>query len=466
MPSQKADRLLCPLLDGTEVGPWRLVSYRGGGSFGLVYRAELAGGAAQGPVALKMATLPGDERFEREVALLSRIRHPNVPRLRDSGVWIFPNGAPMPYLVMDWVEGVSLYDWVTRQPRTSRQVLRVLAQLARALEATHRAGCLHRDVKGDNVLVTPEGHAFLMDFGAGKFRGARPLTDELLAPGTLQYRSPQALRFQWDYRLQRGVSYEHTEADDVYSLGVAAYRAVTGLYPPPSFDLLRAADPDRPPQPPLRPPKKLATVCPELNHLILRMLSDELGARGSAGELAQALEQATDSGGSKADALIIRRSHRPASGQRARPALAPVALGLTAAVGGAVLTLCGVWLVLPREQRPPPAQQVRSADTEDTGTVALGDTDPRLPEATTTRPATSEGLGLEMPKKPFTGQLLPPCKGLEVEIELTPGKKDTRSCWIRVYGDGEKCKANGYEYRGGCYLPAYPSPKLPQSIGP
>jgi hypothetical protein len=71
-----------------------------------------------------------------------------------------------------------------------------------------------------------------------------------------------------------------------------------------------------------------------------------------------------------------------------------------------------------------------------------------------------------MPKRPFTGQLLPPCQGLEVEIELTPGRKDTRSCWIEVKANTEKCKAKGYEYRGGCYLPTYPSPKLPQSIGP
>jgi hypothetical protein len=325
---------------------------------------------------------------------------------------------------------------------------------------------MHRDVKGDNVLVNPEGRAFLMDFGAGTFKGASPLTQELLAPGTPQYRSPRAQRFQWAYRLQRGISYEHTPTDDVYSLGVAAYRAVTGLYPPPGFDLVRAVEPTRPPQPPLQPPKKLATVCSELNLLILRMLSDAPEAQGSAGEVAQALEQAADRAGSRADAPIIRRPHRAASARGVHPAFVPVALGLTAAAGGAVVALCAVWLAYPSEQRHTPAQQVRAADKEDSGTVALGDSAPRVPMATTTPAAASKGLGLDMPKRPFTGQLLPPCQGLEVEIELTPGKKDTRSCWIKVDANAEKCKAKGYEYRGGCYLPTYPSPKLPQSIGP
>jgi predicted Ser/Thr protein kinase len=444
---------------GTEVGPWRLVSHLGGGANGVVYRAEPVGTAYPEPCALKLATLPGDERFEREAALLSRIHHPSVPQLRDSGVWTLPNGVPLPYLVMDWVDGVPLYDWATQQSRTSRQMLRVLAQLARALEATHQAGCMHRDVKGDNALVSPEGRAFLIDFGAGKFRGARPLTQGVLAPGTPQYRSPQAQRFQWAYRYQHGISYEHTEADDVYALGVAAYRAVTGTYPPPGFDLARAVEPTLPPQAPLQPPREFATVCSELNSLILRMLSDAPEARGSAGELAQALEQAADRAGSKADVPITRKPRRAASGRRGRPG--SVALGLAAAAGGAVLALCAMWLAYPREDRSTPVQQ------EDSATVALGETTLLEPVATATKPTPSTGLGLEMPKRPFTGQQLPPCdRDLEVEVELTPGKKETRSCWIRVYTATGTCKTKGYEYRGGCYLPSYPPPKVPQSIGP
>jgi hypothetical protein len=200
-------------------------------------------------------------------------------------------------------------------------------------------------------------------------------------------------------------------------------------------------------------------VCPELNVLILRMLSDAPEARGSAGEVAQALEQAAEHAGSRADAPIIRRPRGAASTRRVHPAFVPVALGLTAAVGGALVALCAVWLAYPSEQH-------HTLGQGDRGTVALGETASLAPEATTTRPDAAKGLGLDMPGRPFTGQLVPPCQGLEVEIELTPGRKDTRSCWIKVDATAEKCKTKGYEYRGGCYLPTYPSPKLPQSIGP
>jgi len=452
--SQADDRLLYPLPAGTEIGSWRLLRHCGSGANGFVYRVVPVGTGQEGPFALKLATLAGDERFEREAALLSRIRHPGVPRLRDSGVWISPNGAPLPYLVMDWVDGVSLYDWAEQQSRTSRQVLRVLAQLARALEAVHQVGCVHRDVKGDNVLVSPEGHVFLMDFGAGKFKGARPLTQGLLPPGTLHYRSPQAQRFLWTYRLQRGISYEYTEADDVYALGVTAYRVVTGLYPPPGFDMGRAFDPAFPPQPPLRPPRKIASMCRELDALILRMLSDAPETRGSAGALAQAFEQAADHAGSSADAPIIRRPRKAVAERRGRHRLVLAALGLATAAGGAVLAMSLLSTGNPFEHQP--------SNT----VVALGDAVAQVSEDSTSQTDQSQRIGLEMPKEPFPGQVRPPCKGVEVELELTPGKRETRSCWLEVRATAERCKENGYEHKGGCYRPSYPPPRLPQSIGP
>jgi serine/threonine protein kinase len=87
---------------GTRVGPWRLLERRGFGAYGAVYRA-LGVANVPGPVALKLALHPEDGRFAREVELLSRLRHPNVPRLVDHGLWLQPGGLAFPYLAMEWL---------------------------------------------------------------------------------------------------------------------------------------------------------------------------------------------------------------------------------------------------------------------------------------------------------------------------------------------------------------------------
>jgi hypothetical protein len=121
---------------GTRVGPWLVLERRGLGVYGAVYRAIHAQ-TPSGPVALKLALHPWDERFTREAELLSRIRHPCVPRLIDQGVWLHPDGLGFPFLAMELIDGVPLYQWALEQRPSSRQVLHVLACLARALEATH-----------------------------------------------------------------------------------------------------------------------------------------------------------------------------------------------------------------------------------------------------------------------------------------------------------------------------------------
>ncbi len=186
--------------------------------------------------------------------------------------------------------------------------MRLLAPVASALAATHAASCVHRDVKGDNILVSQDGsRPMLLDFGAGDFLGAPTLTREVLPPGTPYYRSPEALRFHWRYRHQPGAHYEPGPADDVYALGVTAYCLVTGSYPPPVLppELLES-------DPSLlangwEPPEERATVCPELAGLIRQMLSLEPSARGSAAEVAEALEHAARTAGLKADQPIRRR---------------------------------------------------------------------------------------------------------------------------------------------------------------
>src|SRR5512140_3480658 len=147
-PLSEVDPLCLPV--GMRVGPWRVKGWGGRGSYGTLYRVEREGHEEDGSFALKLAISPGDPRFEREAHLLSLIRSPHVPRLVAKGAWEHPSGT-YPYLVMEWIDGEPLYMWAQRRNPSLGQSLRVLAQVARALEATHAAGGVHRDVKGDNV---------------------------------------------------------------------------------------------------------------------------------------------------------------------------------------------------------------------------------------------------------------------------------------------------------------------------
>jgi serine/threonine protein kinase len=227
-----------------------------------------------------------------------------VPRLQDRGWWTLAGGVLFPYLVMEWIEGVTLYAWAAQRPLTSRQALRLLAQVARALEATHGVEGVHRDVKGANVLVREDGSAVLTDFGSGNFRGAPTLTHLEPPPSTPQYRSPELLHFQWMHLRQPMARYEATPADDVYALGVTAYRLVTGKYPPPTVEVVETEEGDQFVHLALLSPETWVNLCPELGALIRQMLAAEPSARGSAAEVAQALEDAAKSAGPEADRPI------------------------------------------------------------------------------------------------------------------------------------------------------------------
>lgn len=430
----------------TRIGSWRVVSLQGQGSYGAVYKVEPVTGPP-GAMALKLALHHRDPRFEREAELLSRIRHPSVPRLHERGGWEMPGGGVFPYLVMEWVEGVSLYEWAAQQPRTSREVLRVLAQVARALEATHAEEGVHRDVKGDNIRVrTGDGRAVLMDFGSCNYRRAPVLTRQPPPPGTPEYYSPESLRFQWENRHQPTARYEALPADDLYALGITAYRLVAGRYPP-SVNLKATEEGFEFVSPGWGAPETWGSLAPELAELIRQLLSNEPHARGRTSEVAEGLEHAEKHAGPHADQPIVSRTDQAPPPLKAPQPKSPQPTfpwkrGLAWAVGVGLAVSVGWWggrLSVrggPSEARREEGSRVGLAEAVlppawDGGLLGSG----------------RAGVWLGVPKKPFPGQRRPPCRP-QYEKEINGG------CWTHPHeAPPPPCEDSAFEWQGGCYIP-------------
>jgi predicted Ser/Thr protein kinase len=472
------EQLVSRLLPGTQVGDWRVEAWQAQGAYGAVYRAVRLGQEHSGPVALKLSLYPWDPRFVREAELLSRLNHPSIPRLLGRGVLRHASGTEHPFFVMEWVEGTPLYVWAQQHAPSYRQRCLLLAQLARALEALHAAGAVHRDVKGDNVLVRhSDGRAVLIDFGSGHFQGAPRLTWESLPPGTPAYQSAQAGLFHIRLVRERDSYYAPTPADDLYALGVTAYRLVMGQYPPDmevqqdEAGRWQVRSPD--PRPLL---ENNPRVPPRLRECLVRLLSDAPEERGTAAQVAQALEAAADERvpvppPASPPAAEVAPSRAPlAAGGGARPErprpLVPVRswkpwLALAAA-GVAAVLLWSVRQPVPEAPRHVSASMQQASDSQlpDAGTAAVGDTSPTEPLASAQPPSEQKAVTQQPPPEPRSGQTRPDAKGRcpgSMQVAFNGG------CWVEWSSmNHKKCTENGYVLlEGKCYAPALEPPRKP-----
>jgi serine/threonine protein kinase len=400
-------------------------------------------------VALKVALLPWDARFAREAELLSRLSHPGIPRLLDRGELRPPSGAEYPFIVMEWVQGTPLYAWAEQHAPSSQELCRMLAQLARALEAIHVAGAVHRDVKGDNVLVRLSDRLpVLIDFGSCHFQGAPRLTWQSLPPVTLAYLSPQAGLFHIRSRYEPDSYYAPSAADDLYALGVTAYRLVMGQYPPPLYvqqdeqGAWRVTSPDMRPQLESNP-----RVEPLLREVMLRLLSDAPEARGTASQVARALEAAVN-GTERPE-----RSKPPVRTRTWKPWLAAAAAGACAVL---------LWHSQPVPVPPGPihvsTSQAPDTQAPDAGTAAVGDASPTKPQAATPLLEEKRPLAQEPLPEPRPGQARPDKRGQcpgRTQVPINGG------CWVELLPiSAEECAENGYvPFKGKCYGPAQAPPR-------
>ncbi len=211
----------------SRIGPYQPLRLLGQGGMGRVFLAERVDGEYERRVALKLLH-PGLDtsrvlhRFRQERQILANLQHPNIAALLDGG----SSDDGQPYLVMEYVEGVTLDQYCQQQKLSLRARLRLFLSVCSAVGAAHRNLVIHRDLKPGNILVTAERQPKLLDFGIAKLLRPDGLpvtefqTEEGTGPLTPAFASPEQVR--------GGVV---TTATDVYSLGAVLYDLLTGFGP-------------------------------------------------------------------------------------------------------------------------------------------------------------------------------------------------------------------------------------------
>jgi len=262
-------------------GRYRLDQVVGRGGMSVVYRAlDLR---HERSVAIKVFTETvghgGAERFLREIGFLARLHHPHILPLLDSGT-----AEGLLYYVMPFVEGESLRERMSREPRMATQeALRLLTEVCDALRYAHGQGIVHRDIKPENVLLV-DRHAVVADFGVARavHKGdtTSSATSAGLAVGTPTYMSPE----------QAAADPHVDHRADLYALGIVAYEILAGRPPfvAESPHLVLAAHVTQAPADlaSLRP-----DLPPELARVIMRCLAKRADERWpDAGALREALE--------------------------------------------------------------------------------------------------------------------------------------------------------------------------------
>ena len=193
----------------------------GRGGYSIVYHAEDS--VLGTDVAVKLLVPPpaiaevARERMRREVMAARDLAHDNIVAVHD---FLETDGAS--YVIMEYVDGLDVARHVEQcGPLSPTEAIRLGQEIALALDAAHRRGVLHRDVKPQNIMIDRSGKAKLADFGSAKLDGQATMTHTGGVVGTLSYLAPEILQGR-----------RPDARSDVYALGLTLYYALTGGLPP------------------------------------------------------------------------------------------------------------------------------------------------------------------------------------------------------------------------------------------
>jgi serine/threonine-protein kinase len=221
----------------TQLGRYEIRSLIGAGGMGEVYLAQDT--SLNRKVALKV--LPADvasnqdrmRRFKQEATSAASLNHPNIAHIYEIG-----QSGDLNFIAMEYVDGTTLRDQIHKQHEDLSKLLRTLQHVAEGLAKAHDAGIVHRDLKPDNIMITSDGHAKVLDFGLAKLIEPQTTTSSVsssedptilqshstpgLILGTMGYMSPEQAQ---------GKTKEIDHRSDIFSFGCILFETITGQRP-------------------------------------------------------------------------------------------------------------------------------------------------------------------------------------------------------------------------------------------
>lgn len=213
---------------GSSLSHYRITAELGRGGMGIVFKGEDT--KLDRTVAIKIlpaTTLSSDDdraRFYREAKAAAALHHPNIATIFEIDEAVpsdAPHGTqPSPFIAMEYVDGDSLKSEIDKGPMPLKNAVSIATQIADALKAAHEKSIVHRDIKGQNVMITEQGDPKVLDFGLAKTAQSTQLTRMGSTLGTAAYMSPEQARGE-----------EVDQRTDIWSLGVVLYEMISGRLP-------------------------------------------------------------------------------------------------------------------------------------------------------------------------------------------------------------------------------------------
>jgi len=204
---------------GETILHYKILEKLGEGGMGVVYLAEDT--KLERKVAIKFLPrhIAGNseerERFKIEAKAAAALNHPNIATIH-----AIEESGDDTFIVMEFIDGIELKDKIKSGPIPTKEAINIAIQIAEGLEAAHKKGIVHRDIKSQNIMITKDGKVKIMDFGLAKMKGGTQLTKVGSTVGTAAYMSPEQAKGE-----------DVDNRTDIWSFGVVLYEIITGKLP-------------------------------------------------------------------------------------------------------------------------------------------------------------------------------------------------------------------------------------------